>query len=194
MEYCIIVIVKSPGNFPDFLFWKILCYNIDIKILKYNDMKILIGKIFRAIGSRMTYLIIGLSFSVVVIAVNAAIPWTNVPTRSSGQTLTSTDWNAMKTDLDSLRTAVDGAASGFTTCMTKVSTSNSYNPAGDGRFWATVNCDPGWTMTGGGCMVNDGCWSRLLAQSYPTVNGWACAQQTSMCDSLGPYTYVRCCR
>ncbi|MDO8260507.1 MAG: hypothetical protein Q7T50_03370 [Candidatus Magasanikbacteria bacterium] len=70
-------------------------------------MKNIIKKVLKTIGSRMTYLLVGLSFSVVVIAVNAAIPWTNVPSRGAGQTLTSADWNAMVNDLNSLRAAVD---------------------------------------------------------------------------------------
>lgn len=67
-------------------------------------------KFIKFLSSRMTYLLIGLSFSVLVIAVNAAIPWVNVPTKSTGQTLSSTEWNAMVDDLNSLRTAVDSGS------------------------------------------------------------------------------------
>lgn len=148
-------------------------------------MKIIIKKILRAIGSRMTYLLIGLSFSVVVIAVNAAIPWTNVPTRSSGQTLTSSDWNAMKSDLDSLRTAVDGQA---IECVTKTA---SMSTCGAGWCNGTVDCDAGWIMTGGGFLSSQYDTYRTVGFSYPTVNGWYSAQQT---DSRRGTVYVRCCR
>ena len=69
------------------------------------------------------------------------------------------------------------------------------NTAGDGWLWSSVDCDTGWTMTGGGCNVNQYCWTQLLRMSYPTANGWYCGQTISACDwNRRPHAYVRCCR
>jgi len=172
-------------------------------------MKILIKKILKAVGSRMTYLLVGLSFSVIIIAVNAAMPAIGTPTVTTGSTLTSAGWNTMKTDLDNLKTAVDSvchsdgtncppSTSGFTTCVTKTSSGGGTNTAGWGTYYSTVNCDTGWTLTGGGCTVNEWCWTHLMEQNYPIANGWYCSQPVANdCGNaaLGRYptAYAICC-
>ncbi len=142
----------------------------------------------------MSYFILGLSFSAFVIAVNAAVT-INSGTVGSGTMMTAGMWNTMVNDLNGIRNEVNGMAVGFTTCMTKTSTDGGSNTAGDGWLWSTVDCDPGWTMTGGGCLVNQYCWTQLLRMSYPTANGWYCGQTINGCDwSKRPHVYVRCCR
>jgi hypothetical protein len=52
-----------------------------------------------------------------------------------------------------------------------------------------INCDAGWTMTGGGCRWrSDG--NDAYVESYPITNGWHCI------DYDGPVSnkYVRCCK
>lgn len=72
-------------------------------------MKKLLIKFLRAISSRMTYLLVGLSFSVIIIAVNAAVTLTS-SNATTGETLTAAKWNAIITDLQSLRDEVNSGS------------------------------------------------------------------------------------
>lgn len=65
-------------------------------------------KIFRFFTSRMVYFIFGLSFSVLVIAVNAAVT-INSGTVTSGEMLTAARWNTMVNDLIGIRDEVNKA-------------------------------------------------------------------------------------
>ena len=71
-------------------------------------MKNLFKKVFKTFSSRLLYLIVGLSFAVAIIIVQAAISSTNV---TGGTPLTSVRWNTMVADLGSLDTRV-GAVEG----------------------------------------------------------------------------------
>lgn len=154
-------------------------------------MKIIIKKIFKAVGSRMTYLLVGLSFSVVVIAVNAAVTITSTDA-ISGSTLTKAKWDAMVNDLENIRDEVNGQA---IECTTKSAPVQSCS--GDACN-GSVNCDAGWVMTGGGCLANMHCWYEYLEYSFPTSDntGWQCSTTYSGCSgSFFPGTvYARCCR
>lgn len=147
-------------------------------------MKIVIKKILRAIGSRMTYLLIGLSFSVVVIAVNAAVTITSTDA-ISGSTLTKAKWDAMVNDLENIRDEVNGQAIECTTKSALMTSCSGEMCAG------SVYCDTGWLMTGGGVNARMYDWWEYLMESYPIDNGWHGGQTI---DSQYGTVYVRCCR
>lgn len=64
-------------------------------------MKNIIKKVLKTIGSRMTYLLVGLSFSVIVIVVNAAVT-VNSTHVSPGSALSSTQWNTLVDDVSNI--------------------------------------------------------------------------------------------
>lgn len=81
-------------------------------------------KYFKFIYSRLVYLIIGLSFSVVIIFVNAAVVSSPVPATGLTQ-LTTTRWNDVVQDLNTLDGSVTAIQSSLATTQSNITTMQS---------------------------------------------------------------------
>lgn len=124
-------------------------------------------KIVKFIASRLTYLLIGLSFSIVVIFVNAAVISTPVPTGALTP-LTADRWNQMVSDLNSIQTEVtnidttvtslDAAISGSLIkiciqCSNRVGIDLRTNAMCTTGGWGTFTTATGWNNHDGRCRV-----------------------------------------
>jgi len=156
-------------------------------------MKKVFNKMLKAISSRMVYFIAGLSFSAIVIAVNAAMPPISTPTAALNSPLTSANWNLMKQDLENLKTETDNLNAAIASNSSVVTERTA-----SAVVWrwptATANCLSNEIVVGGGgsCTDTDGQGFNFINSTLKQGNGWLVSCDTPVKHNVTAFASALC--